>query len=418
LLPVSQCLFQTFLQAGFECSTHKRRNGERLDLVQSTQHDRLAVQDYRRISEFGIRTVRESARWHLIEQHPGKYTFESLDILFDAAAEAGVELILDLLHFGWPDHVDVLSPAFPEHFARFTSAVAQYIKRRGNPCRMFAPVNEISFLAWGGGEAACLNPYATDRAHDLKRNLVRSALVSSNILLKELTHIRLIAPEPVIHIVGNPNISGDDIAAENYRRAQFEAWDMLSGRLTPELGGRPEYIDIIGVNFYARNEWEHNAKVPLPRTDPRFRPFHKILEEVWDRYRRPIFVSETGTEDEARADWFDYVCDEVVIAHRLGIPVHGICLYPIVNHPGWEDDRHCYSGLFDFADEWGNREIHWPLAKAILNQQPKLQQSYQSTHDSEQHRSDLSFPSPMGIRFPATPTSHEPIRACPEGVLP
>lgn len=367
--------------------------------------------------DFGIQTVRTSARWHLIEERPGEYNFQSLDLLLDAAAETEIELVLDLLHFGWPDHIDVLSASFPSLFGRFVTAVARHLKARRDPCRKFAPVNEISFLSWGGGEAACLNPYETERAADLKRNLVRAAVIAGDILLNEFDRVRLIAPEPVIHIVGNPNIPGDDIEAENYRRAQFQAWDMLSGKLAPELGGRPEYIDIIGVNFYARNEWEHNAKVPLPRTDPRFRPFHKILEEVWNRYRRPMFVSETGTEDEARASWFNYVCDEVVLAHRLGLPVHGICIYPIVNHPGWEDDRHCCSGLFDYADESGNREIHWPLAQAILNQQPRLQKSYQATHDSEQHRSDLSFPSSMGIRFSAPAAPHEPFRANSESVF-
>ena len=84
---------------------------------------------------------------------------------------------------------------------------------------------------------------------------------------------------------------------------------MLSGRMSPELGGRPEYLDIIGINFYDRNEWVHNDE-PITRDDPRYRPFHQILLDVSERYRRPMFISETGAEDEARASWFNYVADE------------------------------------------------------------------------------------------------------------
>lgn len=49
------------------------------------------------------------------------------------------------------------------------------------------------------------------------------------------------------------------------------------------------------------------------------------------------------------------MCKEVLTAISAGVPVEGICLYPIVNHPGWDDDRHCHNGLFDYADASGQR---------------------------------------------------------------
>ena len=412
----SSSIFRTFLQAGFECSSHKRRSGERLDLLRATRHEYFAKRDYERLRAFGIETARIGARWHLIEHAPHEYNFESLAVFFDAACESGIELILDLLHFGWPDFVDPFSSSFPKHFGRFVRAVTRYVKARGGCCSMFVPVNEISFLSWAGGEVGAINPYAVGRGLELKRNLVRAAAVASEILLNELNRVRLVSAEPLIHIIGNPAVPGDETEAENYRISQFEAWDMLSGSSAPELGGRPEYLDILGANFYDRNEWVHNSST-LERNDPRYRPFSRILEEVWKRYRRPIFVSETGTEDDARAEWFNYVCEEVVAAHRLGIPVHGICIYPILNHPGWDDDRHCCNGLFDYADESGNRDTYWPLAHAILNQQHRLQRSYQVTHDAEQHRSDLFIPSAMGLCVSAATTSDEPLCTDAENVF-
>ncbi len=409
-------MFRTFLQAGFECSTHKQGTGRRLDLLASTKHDLLAYEDYKRLQSFGISTVRVGARWHLIEEVPGEYNFHSLGMLFDAAEKTGTEILLDLLHFGWPEHVDVFSPSFAGAFQRFVHQVTRFVKERGTCCLKFAPVNEISFLSWAGGDVGAINPHTIGRGAELKRNLIRAATAASDILLNELDGARLIWPEPVIHIVGRPSIPGDDFEAERYSLAQYEAWDMVSGRVAPELGGKPEYLDIIGVNFYDRNQWFHHGQT-LTRNDPGYRPFCDILEEVWNRYRRPMFVSETGTEDDARAEWFNYVCDEVVAAHRLHIPVHGICLYPITNHPGWDDDRHCCNGLFDYADANGNREAHLPLAQAILNQQPRLERSYNFTHDLEQRRPDLSLPSPMEFRFPAATAPHEPGRTHPASIL-
>ena len=210
--------------------------------------------------------------------------------------------------------------------------------------------------------------FAEDADTSLNTKWFGAAAVSSKILLDELPGVRLISPEPVIHIIGDPSIPGDDIEASAYTQSMFEAWDMLSGRVWPELGGQPDYLDIVGVNFYDRNEWVHNGE-PITRDHPRYRPLHQILLEVWNRYRRPMFIAETGAEDDLRADWFNYVCDEVRDAMRRGVPIHGLCLYPILNHPGWDDDRHCHNGLFDYADASGDREIYKPLAAAIRRQQ-------------------------------------------------
>ncbi len=408
-MSVSDQIFRSFLQAGFECSTHKYRDGRRLDLLRQTQHDRFALTDYERVRQLGIQTVRTSARWHLIEQQPGEYNFDSLLPSLHAAYATEVEILLDLLHFGWPDHVDIFGPKFVDQFARYVRALARYIKHHRDICRIFAPVNEISFLSWAGGDVDNIFPHARNRGNELKRVLARAAIVASDILLNELTDIRLISPEPVIHIIGDPQIPGDEIMAENYRLAQFEAWDMLSGRMAPELGGRPEYLDIIGTNFYSRNQWVNHHE-PMNRFHPRYRPFHLILHEVWERYGRPIFVSETGTENDDRADWFNYMCSEVEIAQSLDIPVHGICLYPILNHPGWADDRHCCNGLFDYADSSGHREIHQPLADAIFRLQARLQQSnYISTHELQRHRPNLFVPSAMGFRVSKTPAPDEQV---------
>lgn len=401
-------LFKSFLQAGFECSTHKRRDGVRLDLLKSTQHERFAREDFVRLQPLGIRTVRTGARWHLIEDIPGQFDFASLKVILDAAEATGTEVLLDLLHFGWPDDLDVLSPSFADRFQRFAQAVAKFIRSSGyRCCPAIAAVNEISFLSWAGGEAACVNPYQTTTSHEIKRNLVRAATAASDVLLNHLPGIRLISPEPVIHIVANPGVPGDEVEAEAYRLAQFQAWDMLSGRMSPELGGKPAYLDVIGVNFYDRNEWVHNADTFLPRSDPQFRPFHQIIREVWDRYKRPIFVAETGAEDDERTDWFNYICKEVTAAHYLGVPVHGICIYPILNHPGWADDRHCCNGLFDYADEYGRRETYESLAQALTEQQPKLLESFKRTDEIQQHRPTLPFSSPLGLRLSAPAASYE-----------
>ncbi len=364
-------LFKSFLHAGFECSTHTLASGKRLDLLHSTRHDELAYLDYSLLGPFGMKSIRSTARWHRIEATPGSYDFHSLDPLLNAASASGIEVLLDLLHFGWPDHLDIFQPSFLDAFDRFTLAVARHLRHRSDPPRFFAPVNEISYLSWGGGDMAYINPFALDRGHELKHQLVRAYIRASDILLNELPACRLISPEPVIHIVGDPAIPGDVEEAHHYTNAQYQAWDLISGRLAPELGGGPQYLDIVGINFYAHNQWIHNGD-RLLRSHPSYRPLRNMLQDVSERYNRPLYISETGSEDDERASWYRYIVSEVTAAVESAVPVHGLCLYPILNHPGWVDDRHCHNGLFDYADDRGRRPFYEPLAEAILESLPTL----------------------------------------------
>ena len=60
--------FASFFQAGFECSSHRRRDGVRLDLIRATGHDKHVLQDYRQCRQLGFQTLRDGLRWHLIEK--------------------------------------------------------------------------------------------------------------------------------------------------------------------------------------------------------------------------------------------------------------------------------------------------------------------------------------------------------------
>jgi hypothetical protein len=93
-----------------------------------------------------------------------------------------------------------------------------------------------------------------------------------------------------------------------------------------------------------------------------------ILEEVHARYQRPLFIAETGIEDNERPAWLEYMCGEAFAAIKAGVPVEGLCWYPILNYPGWNDERHCQAGLWDYAKKDGSREIFEPLAEEYRRQ--------------------------------------------------
>src|SRR5581483_5497190 len=351
---------------------HCRTHGERLDLIAATKHDRYCQADYARLRDVGILSVRDGVRWHLIETAPYRYDFSSVLPMLRAARCTGMQVIWDVFHYGWPDDLDLFSAEFVKRFHAFGRELARVVADETDGPPYFSPVNEISFFSWAAGEAGVIYPFFRFRGNELKAHLVRACIAAIDAIRSVIPLARFVQADPVINIVTSDEMDDCTKAAANaHERSQLDAWDMLIGRLYPELGGAPEYLDIVGANYYVHNQWLYGGHF-IESADPRYRPLHDILEEVYRRYRRPLFLSETGIEDERRPAWLRYVCDEMSEAWSRGVPVEGICLYPILNYPGWIDQRRCQTGLWDYCDSSGYREIYEPMAQELARQQMRI----------------------------------------------
>jgi hypothetical protein len=371
-------IFQSFYLGGFECSTPRLRSGRRLDLIDATQHDRYASSDYARLREVGISTARDGLRWHLIERSPGRYDFSSVLPLVRAARDAGVQVIWDMCHYGWPDDLDIFQPEFVTRLAGLSRAFTGLLASESDQIPFIVPINEISFFSWISGDEGIFYPYGRGRGDELKMQLVRATIACIEAAWEVDPRTRIVLVDPMINVVARPERPSDDQAAEGYRLAQYSAWEMICGRICPQLGGREEYLDIIGLNYYLHNQWFYPDREMIPLSHPLYRPLRELLKEVYERYNRPVFIAETGVEDDLRPSWLRYISREVRAGLRAGVPIEGICLYPIINYPGWEDERHCHTGLWGYADENGMREICQPLAHELQHQTRLIKEFHQT----------------------------------------
>ena len=383
--------FQSFFLGGFECSTHRLRSGKRLDLVHATKHDRFAESDFRLLQQCGISTAREGLRWHLIEAQPRQFDFFSATPIIRAAQVTGTEVIWDLWHYGWPDDIDIFSAEFITRFVHFARAAAQLLSDAFE-APLICPVNEISFFSWAGGDAGIFNPFAHGRGNEMKRQLVRASIEAIGAVREVNPRIRICHIDPMINVMAKNPTPENIAAARAYHQSQFEACDMIIGRQAPELGGQDDFVNLIGVNYYIHNQWTYpgeGGSMIVP-SDSRYRHVRDLLGEYSDRYGKPIFIAETGIEDETRPAWLRYMCNEVYGALASGVPMLGICLYTILNHPGWDDDRHCYNGLFDYADQIGRREVYEPLARELARQQKLVEALSAGEEFVDRRTSDVS----------------------------
>jgi hypothetical protein len=366
-------MFSSFWMGGFESACHINVRGERLDMIAGVQHDKKVRCDYSMLRYLGFLTVRDGARWHLIDRG-ATYDFSSFLPMVEAAAE-GTQVIWNLCHYGWPDDIDVLSPEFVNRFARFSGATASVIREESDEVPFYTPINEISFLSWAASRDVIF-PFAAGKDNELKQQLVRATIAACEAIWQVDPRARFVYPEPSIHVVApfnNPSLTWE---AQAYNESQYEAWDMIAGSKMPWLGGHQKYLDIIGMNYYHSSQWEiqdGGLRWEDEPRDQRWLPFRELINATWERYRRPLVISETSHFGAGRARWIIEISQEVAGALDSGIPVEGICLYPILDRFDWEDPAHWHnSGLFDLRrDDSGGlvRVVNCEYAEALAEAQ-------------------------------------------------
>lgn len=347
--------FASFFQAGFECSSHRRRDGVRLDLIRATSHDKHVLQDYRLCRQLGFGTVRDGLRWHLIEKSPGRYDWSSWLPALEAAEEVGMQVVWDLFHYGSPDHVDQGAEDFPERFTEFALAALEVQQSVSKRQPVVCPLNEINFLSWAV-EVGYFPRVGPEEVGWLKGQLIRTAIRAAKAIREQWPSATIVWAEPLVHVAPHNHRRPTLRAAEQYRQGQFEAYDWITGRAKAELGGDPSLVDAVGLNFYAHNQWYHDGPT-IPMGHHEYRPLADMLLEVAERYGKPIFLSETGAEGSGRASWLHYVCHEVRDAMDRGATIEGICWYPITAYPGWDNSRHAESGLLSSVMADGRRHV-------------------------------------------------------------
>jgi beta-glucosidase/6-phospho-beta-glucosidase/beta-galactosidase len=347
--------FDSFFMAGFECSSHRRKDGVRLDLIKATGHDKHALRDYRLCRELGFRTLRDGLRWHLIEQAPGKYDWSSWMPMLEAAEQVGLQVIWDLFHYGSPDHIDQAAPDFPDRFTDFAVAALEVQQSVSGRPPLVCPLNEINFLSWAVDDGYFPHVGPKQRGW-FKDQLVRTAITAARAIRQRWPKATIVWAEPLIHIAPH------DLRRKTVRDAQrnlqgmYEAYDWILGLARPELGGDPSLADLIGWNFYPHNQWYYKGPT-IPMGHHEYRQLADMLVETGERYKKPLFLSETGAEGSGKPAWLHYVSDEVREAMSRGADIRGICWYPITAYPGWDNSRHAETGLLSTVVADGSRHV-------------------------------------------------------------
>ena len=411
--------FAGFWMGGFEGADHINGHGQALDLVRSSGHlDRLD-EDHRRAAQAGLSAVRESIGWRLAEARGGAIDLGRARRIQASAERHGLQVLWTLMHYGTPEDLSLHDDTLIPRFARFAAQAVRELAPLSTRPLVITPVNEISFLAWAASHTGLLQdrpphdgpvPGAESSAHSgyaVKRRLVRAALAGMQAMRDVDRRVRFLHVEPVVHVVAPCDRPDLAALAEQVRSWQWQTWDLLAGRQEPGLGGAMTWLDLIGLNHYHASQWEVQTEARLlwHERDPRRQPLGQLLAEAASRYGRPLILAETSHVGAGRADWLHDMAGELRAARAQGVPVLGLCAYPLVDRPDWMD-----------LNAW-HRSGVWHVDSAAApatDTQATVQPAQRSARSARPLRRYAEIESLRALRdWQAVMPAERPLAACP-----
>lgn len=130
----------------------------RVDELALSRHLEHQDDDLAAVAALGLRIWRYGMPWRMVERAPGDYDWTLWDRALAACERHGLEPVIDLCHFGLPDHYPgFCDSSWVAGFIRYAEA---FLARYRAP-RLFTPINEPFITAFNSGLLGIWN----DRKH-------------------------------------------------------------------------------------------------------------------------------------------------------------------------------------------------------------------------------------------------------------
>jgi beta-glucosidase len=339
-------------QVGAFESTYMPRHD--VDVTETTRHDVRWREDLALLGACGVRRVRYPVRWHRVERTGGVLDWRATDEVMEHLSDGGFEPIVDLCHHtSYPRWIrSFADPAFGPAYLRFVAAFAERYPEVGAYTLFNEPFT--TFLLCG--QEGLWPPYHRGLSGmlDLARNVLPAVARASRLLREVRPGARHVYVEACERHT-SAGRRGDAMAAyANDRRFFFT--DLFVGRQVDPgpgrpfvadvlraggedlLGMEPGHVDVLGLDYYAHNQWHWSGAHRGTTLSPSPVPLADVIVEYADRYRLPVMLGETNVRGFAsdRATWFKYTLEQCERARDAGVALDGYCWFPFIDSCDWD----------------------------------------------------------------------------------
>ena len=375
------------LWGGHECSVN--RVGDRfLDQTRRTGHqDR--PKDLERFASLGVAALRYPVLWERVAPNtPHDLDWTWSDDRLQRMKGLGLRPILGLVHHGsGPRYTGLLKDTFATGLAAYAAAVA----RRYPYVRDWTPVNEPLTTARFSTLYGHWYPHLRDESAFWLA--VLNQVDGTRLAMAEIRKVN-----PAARLVQTEDLGRTYATAPVSRQADFDnqrrwaTWDLLAGdvrrghplwRRLVDMGFRdrlariadaPCPADVVGVNHYLTsdrfldhrwaeypphlkggNDAQAFADVEAIRVvTPAPGGLEGALQEAWDRYGRPVAVTEChlGCTREDQMRWIRDAWDTSRALRQRGVEVEAVTAWALLGSFDWDslltrDLGHYECGAFD-----------------------------------------------------------------------
>jgi beta-glucosidase/6-phospho-beta-glucosidase/beta-galactosidase len=352
-----------------------RHSGRTLDEYGLTEHDRRYREDLDLAASLGIDGLRYGVPWYRVNPAPDEMRWDLVDPIVEHASRRGIELIIDLVHYGVPAWLDrgFVDPGYPDAIETYAGAFAH---RYRDLITHYTPLNEPLITGAFCGETGGWPPYLTGYGGwtAVITSVARGIQRASRAIRQAIPGATIVHVEAAKIVTTSAPELEAEVALERER-----AWlptDLVFGRVDEshpmwgwllEHGASPGTLrdcsdqttaaDVVGINFYpqysVRELMVQDGRTVQVAGGGTADHLTGLLAAFARRYERPVAVTETSYdgEDRSRVRWLRESVKATLRAQSPGVDVWGYTWWP----------------LFDFVD-WGIAAGGYPLEDIVVRQ--------------------------------------------------
>lgn len=357
------------LATGIECSAPTILGGRRRDQLELTGHQARYAEDFAAVAGLGVRYLRYGIPFHVVARTEGRYDWTWTDRAMTALQVAGIEPIVDLMHFGVPDRLTGFGdPRLPAVFTDYAAAFAD----RFPWVRWYTPVNEPFISALFSARYGWWNEQGTTDAAFVQAmaNTATCAIEGMRVIRQRRSDARFLQSDACESYLAATAGPWARRAADALQERSWLGFDLTYGHpVSPRMrrwllgaGLAPERLVwleqhgtsdgcVIGLDYYEGNEHVVGADgEPSPAVR---RGLGALAREVHDRYGLPFMLAETNNVTERAVPWLTETWNDILELRAEGLPAIGYCWYSLTDQIDWDtcmreaNDRVNTLGLVD-----------------------------------------------------------------------
>jgi dTDP-4-dehydrorhamnose reductase len=360
------------LWGGLECTLARIGDDFRDQSLETGHRDRL--DDLERIASLGIRTLRYPVLWEAVSpKDPDEADFAWHDESLGRLRQLGIRPVAGLCHHGsGPRYTNVLDPAWPELLARHAARVAARYPHLDH----YTPVNEPLTTARFSGLYGHWYPHRTEYEAFLKALVseCKATVLAMRVIRAVRPDAKLVQTEDMGKTFSTPLLA---YQAEHENQRRWLAFDLLCGmvdRSHPwwtifrdhgvEEADLELFLtadaapDVIGINHYLTSDrylderlnrypphhWGGNGRQRYADAEAvrALLPAEHLglaarLRETWERYRRPVAVTEAhhGCTRDEQLRWLVEVWNAAEEVRAEGANVRAVTVWSLFGAVDW-----------------------------------------------------------------------------------